>query len=116
MALGFLGYSRHGHQISQVYCDACATEKIYPALHETLYKIEGTVIYLCEIHSILARRRPKTPGFEDAMVKAMEEANAAKVARDNVALQSLALKRSRERERLSQSGEQSGRSEDSQDQ
>lgn len=113
MALGFVGRTKHGHQVSEVYCDACATEKIYPMLHKTLYKVEGTALHLCEIHAILARRRPETPGFAEALIKAQEEANGAKLARAESALQAVAVERNREREQLSTEGKQSGGSESS---
>ena len=113
MALGFVGRTRHGHHVSEGYCDACATERIYPMLHDTLYKVDGTEIHLCEMHAILARRRPPTPGFEAALLKAQEEAHAARLARNNAALQAAARERARERERLSHEGEQPGGSEDS---
>ena len=81
MALGLLGRSRRGHQISQVYCDQCATDKIYPMLSETLYRVGPLQVMLCELHAILAQRRPPTPGFREALEKATQKARGERVAR-----------------------------------
>jgi len=81
MALGFIGYNRYKQQVSQVYCDQCASERIYPMLHETLYRVGDSQIMLCELHAILAKRRPPTPGFREALEKAMQKARAERVAR-----------------------------------
>lgn len=116
MALGFIGRTRHGHRVSLVYCDACATEQIHPMLHDTMYKVEGTEMYLCEMHAILARRRPPTPMFEEALLKATEAANAAKLARTDLALRNAAYARAVERERLSKLEKQPSGAEGSEDQ
>jgi len=73
------GRSRHGHNVQQIVCSACAAE--LPAqLHGTLYKMPNTDIYLCETHQIVSGWRPPTPDFGRAMVKAQEKLHAERAS------------------------------------
>lgn len=85
MALGYLGVDKSGHSISQVYCDLCAREEIYPMLHQTLYKIEASGVVLCEFHAIAAGKRAATPGFYEKMGRVVEKARRDRAARDDAA-------------------------------
>lgn len=81
MALGMVGMDKIGRQVSLVYCDNCAAERLYPMLHDTLYRVGESAVYLCEIHAILAKRREETPGFAIALEEAKKKMEEARVAR-----------------------------------
>jgi len=85
MALGYVGKDKHGRAVSVEYCDICAASEFQPMLHQTLYKIAGTPMVLCELHAIYHRRRPPYPGWEALWNTNLALAEKGKLVRTQLA-------------------------------
>lgn len=82
MALEIVAEDKIGRNVAFEYCDVCAKEQIYPALHPTLYRLPlNEHVMLCELHAIIEGLRPPTPDFERAFARALAQAQKEAVAR-----------------------------------
>ena len=66
------GRTRYGQHILQTVCDGCVREGLQGQLHGTLYRVDDTHSYLCEVHQIIAGRKAPTLQFRQAVERAQK--------------------------------------------
>ena len=67
------GRTRYGQHILQTVCDGCVREDLPGQLHGTLYRVDDTHVYWCEVHQIIAGRKAPTLQFRQAVERAQRQ-------------------------------------------